>query len=283
MPTGGTPQILQQVVVAGRRLEFFWTRERKGSEPVLIFLHEGLGSARLWREFPAQVSAMTGLPALVYSRYGYGGSDVLQERRSVHYMHQEALVDLPELREILGLDDVILVGHSDGASIALIHTGDGRWPVRSLVLEAPHVMVEAVTTEGIEAAAVAYRTSDLPRRMARHHADGAKTFYGWNRIWLNPAFRNWNIEEYLPVVGCPVLVIQGHDDEYGTVRQVEHIVRQCRGLVETLMLSACGHAPHRDQPEEVRGRIAKFVERCASTRPLGNFRRSRPARKTASS
>ena len=113
MPTSETPQILQQIVVAGRRLEFFWTRGRKGREPVLVFLHEGLGSARLWREFPTQVSALTGLPALVYSRYGYGGSDVLQEPRSVHYMHQEALGDLPELREILRLDDVILVGHSD--------------------------------------------------------------------------------------------------------------------------------------------------------------------------
>ena len=271
MPTSGTSQILQQVVVAGRRLEFFWTRERRGREPVLIFLHEGLGSARLWREFPAQVSALTGLPALIYSRYGYGGSDVLQEPRSVHYMHQEALGDLPELREIWRLDDVILVGHSDGASIALIHAGDGRWPVRSLVLEAPHVMVEDVTIEGIEAAAAAYRTSDLPRRMARHHTNGAKTFYGWNRIWLNPAFRNWNIEEYLPALSCPVLVIQGCDDEYGTPWQVEHIVRQCRGSVETLMLQACRHAPHRDQPEEVRGRIAEFVERCALTRPLANF------------
>ena len=203
--------VVQHVVAAGHRLEYFWTRERRNHEPVLIFLHEGLGSAALWRDFPAQLSGATELPGLVYSRYGHGASDVLEGDRAVTYMHDEALVSLPELRSELALDDVILVGHSDGASIALIHAAAADLPVRSVILEAPHVVVEDLTITSIEDAAKAYMKSTLAERIERYHSDGAKTFFGWNRIWLDPAFRSWSIEEYLPNVRCPALVVQGDE------------------------------------------------------------------------
>ena len=251
--------VVQHVVAAGHRLEYFWTRERRNHEPVLIFLHEGLGSAALWRDFPTQLASATGLPGLVYSRYGHGASDVLEDDRAVTYMHDEALVSLPELRSELDLDDVILVGHSDGASIALIHAAAADLPVRSVILEAPHVVVEDLTIASIEDAAKAYMNSALAERIARHHSDGAKTFFGWNRIWLDPAFRSWSIEEYLPNVRCPALVVQGTDDEYGTLLQVDRIVQRCSGSVETFVLSDCRHAPHRDRPETVLGRMTEFI------------------------
>ncbi len=203
----------------------------------------------------------------MYSRYGYGGSAVLTGERAVTYMHEEALHSLPELREKLGLDDVILVGHSDGASIALIHAAAGRWPVRSLILEAPHVFVEDLTIASIAKAARAYVDSTLAARMAKHHLDGAKTFLGWNRIWLDPDFRRWNIEECLPAIACPVLVVQGEDDEYGTMLQVDSVAERCSGPVETLMLPNCRHSPHRDQPEIVRERAAGFIRRCLARSP----------------
>lgn len=252
------PPTLAQVTVAGRRLEYYWTRPPARGETALIFLHEGLGSAGLWRDFPAAVAAATGHPALVYSRYGYGGSEVLAEARGVDYMHHEALVVLPALHAELGIDNPILVGHSDGASIALIHAG--RWPVRALVLEAAHVFVEDISIAGIEAAKTAYATTDLPQRLARHHADVDKTFCGWNDIWLDPAFRSWNIEEYLGAIACPTLVIQGADDEYGTPAQVAAIAGQVAGPVETHLLPACGHAPHRDQRDQTLDAIARFLK-----------------------
>ena len=251
--------VVQHVIAAGHRLEYFWTRERRNHEPVLIFLHEGLGSAALWRDFPAQLARATGLPGLVYSRYGHGASDVLAGDRAVTYMHDEALVSLPELRSELALDDVILVGHSDGASIALIHAAAADLPVRSVILEAPHVVVEDLTIASIENAAKAYMNSSLAERIARHHADGARTFFGWNRIWLDPAFRSWSIDEYLPNVRCPALVVQGTDDEYGTLLQVDRIKRRCSGPVETFVLSDCRHAPHRDRPETVLRRMTEFI------------------------
>ncbi len=175
------------------------------------------------------------------------------------YMHDEALVSLPELRRELALDDVILVGHSDGASIALIHAAAADLHVRSVILEAPHVVVEDLTIASIEDAAKVYMNSTLAERIAMHHADGAKTFFGWNRVWLDPAFRSWNIEEYLPNVRCPVLVVQGTDDEYGTLLQVDRILERCSGPVETFVLSDCRHAPHRDHPETVLRRMTEFI------------------------
>lgn len=259
-PNNRTAPPFEHVDVAGHRLEYFWTRPPEVDETALIFLHEGLGSAGLWRDFPVRVAAATGHPALVYSRYGYGGSDVLAEPRGVDYMHHEALEVLPALREVLGIDDPILIGHSDGASIALIHAGGDRWPVKAIVAAAAHVFVEDISITGIEAAKAAYETTDLPQKLERHHADADKTFFGWNNIWVDPAFRSWNIEGVLPTVDCPTLVIQGAADEYGTLAQVTAIREQAAGIVETRILEACRHSPHRDQPDETLDAIAGFIK-----------------------
>lgn len=232
------------VTAGGHRLEI---REIAGRAdlPTLVFLHEGLGSAALWKDFPDKLAAATGTSALIYSRHGHGRSDRLTGNRGVDYMHVEALTTLPELRRKLRLDQVVLVGHSDGASIALIHAA--RWPVRGLILEAPHVFVEDVTVAGIAEAKRAYETTDLGKRLARYHDDPDGTFWGWNKIWLHPDFRSWNIESVLPDVRCPVLAIQGAEDEYGTLAQLDAVERGVTGPFEKLVIADCRHAPHRDQ------------------------------------
>jgi pimeloyl-ACP methyl ester carboxylesterase len=233
------------------------------SRPTLIFLHEGLGSLAMWRDFPAKLAQATGAPAVIYSRWGYGRSDPLTAPRETRYMHDEALITLPALREKLALEDVVLVGHSDGASIALIHAGSGHWPVRALVLEAPHVFVEDISIAGIAAARQAYATTDLRQRLARYHDDVESAFRGWNDIWLDPAFRSWNIEEYVPGVHRPVLAIQGEEDQYGTLAQVGAIERGVAGRFEKLVLANCGHSPHRDQEQAVLTAMADFIARYA--------------------
>jgi len=249
------------LTVRGHRLEIEQIAGARAAAPTLVFLHEGLGSVALWRDFPAKLAALTGLPGVVYSRWGYGKSDRLGRRREVRYMHDEALETLPELLDSLGIVNPILIGHSDGASIALIHAGSGRWPVRALILEAPHVFVEDVTVASIEQAKTVYRTGDLGKRLARYHDDPDDAFWGWNDIWLDPAFRSWDIAEYLPGVRCPVLAIQGADDEYGTLAQLDAIERGVRGPVERLVLSNCKHSPHRDQEAATLEAMARFIEK----------------------
>jgi pimeloyl-ACP methyl ester carboxylesterase len=232
--------------------------------PTLVFLHEGLGSIGQWRDFPGRIAAATGLPAVVYARYGHGRSDVLQQPHGVDFMHREALESLPALLVALGVERPILIGHSDGASIALIHAGAGH-PVQGLVAMAPHVFVEDISIEGIVAAKQAYETTDLPQKLARHHRDARRTFYGWNDVWLAPAFRSWNIESVLPAVQCPLLVIQGYGDEYGTMAQVDAIARQAGGPVEVLKLRQCGHSPQKEQPQIVARAIVAFAVRCSAS------------------
>ena len=252
--------------VGGHRLEYgrIDPGPRPGAvadAPVLVFLHEGLGSVALWKDFPDRVSHATGCPTIVYSRYGYGKSDRLAGARGVDYMHREALEVLPQLLDALSIRNPILIGHSDGASIALIHAGAGSRPVRGLVLLAPHVFVEDITVKSIAEAKVAFGNTDLPAKLARYHDDAESTFRGWNDIWLHPDFRRWNIEEYLPGVNCPVLLIQGEDDQYGTAAQVKAIARQVNGPVEALMLPNCAHSPHLDQEQRTVEKIAHFVGR----------------------
>jgi pimeloyl-ACP methyl ester carboxylesterase len=253
------------VTVHGHRLEVERVAAGTPGRPVLVFLHEGLGSVAMWRDFPSRVAHAAGCDAVVYSRYGYGRSDPLAAPHGVRYMHDEALCVLPELLRAVGVERPLLVGHSDGGSIALIHAGAGH-PVAGLVLLAPHVMVEDVALASIAAAKVAYETGDLRARLSRHHADVDSAFRGWNDIWLHPDFRAWNIEAYLPRVACPVLAIQGEDDEYGTMEQVRRIERQARD-VDVLALADCRHSAHRDQPEAVIEAIRRFVDRVTAPPP----------------
>ena len=253
-----TPPESSFLTVRGHRLEYQRYPGRVPASPTIVMLHEGLGSVSLWRDFPKRVADATGCPVVAYSRYGYGKSDVLQAPFSVRYMHEEALEALPEFLDRLEIEDLVLFGHSDGASIALIHAG-ALGGTKALILEAPHVLVEDIGVKSIAAAKVAFETTDLKSRLVRHHADPEKTFRGWNEVWLRPEFRAWNIEEYLPRVVCPVLVIQGRNDEYGTLAQIEAIERQAKGPVELLRLDHCGHSPHRDQPVAVLEAVREFV------------------------
>lgn len=245
------------VDAGGHRLDYEWIGPGPKDAPTLVFLHEGLGSVAMWRDFPAKVAEATGLGALVYSRYGYGKSDVLKEPRKVDYMHDEAFVTLPEVLTGLGVRDPILIGHSDGGSIALLYGGsvaarragkgkNGPAP-RALITMAAHVFVEQLSVDSIAAAKTAFETTDLPKRLGRYHDDVDKMFWGWNNIWLLPAFFHWNIEAYLPTIACPILAMQGEDDEYGTIKQVEAIRDRAGGPVTVAMLPKCKHSPHRDQ------------------------------------
>jgi pimeloyl-ACP methyl ester carboxylesterase len=222
----------------------------------LVFLHEGLGSIAQWRDTPAEIARLTGRPALVYSREGYGHSSPASVPRPLSYMHDEA-------RTIPRVEEPVLVGHSDGASIAIIAAGEGLVHPRALVLIAPHVFVEDLSVASIAAARDAYEHGDLRARLARYHDDVDGAFWGWNRAWLDPAFRAWNLEAYLPRITAPVLVVQGTGDQYGTLAQVEALERQLAGPVETMLVAGAGHAPFRDQPALVHGRIAEFVRRAA--------------------
>lgn len=251
------------VSCAGHALEYEWLDAAEPGKPTLVFLHEGLGSVRQWRDFPVQVVKATGCRALLYSRYGYGQSDVLAEPRvDLRFMHREALEALPALLEALRIERPVLVGHSDGASIALIHAGAGH-PVRGLAVMAPHVFVEPICVESIRKAAEAFATTDLAQRLGKYHRDPAKTFHLWADAWLDPEFLHWNIEQYLPGIGSPVMAIQGEDDAYGTMEQLERIRRGVRGPCELVKLAACGHAPFRDQPQATLDALTRFVHECS--------------------
>lgn len=247
---------MPQVSVLGHRLEYQFTGS---GAKTLVFLHEGLGSIAQWRDFPAQVAEATGCRALVYDRYGYGQSDVLTEAKvGPDFMHREAREALPALLAALEVKKPVLVGHSDGASIALIHAG--HHPVQGVAVIAPHVFVEPISVQSIEEARRAFETTDLPARLAKYHRDPVKTFHLWNDAWLAPEFRDWNIEDVLPRIRCPLMAIQGEADQYGTLAQLEAIARQAGGPCELVKLPDCGHSPHRDQPGATLAAITRFVK-----------------------
>jgi pimeloyl-ACP methyl ester carboxylesterase len=252
---------MPHVRAAGRSLAYEWIGNENG-KPELVFLHEGLGSIRQWRDFPAKLAEATGCRALVYDRYGYGQSDVLAEpRRTVRYMHDEALTALPVVLLELQVKSPILVGHSDGASIALIYAGAGH-AVRGVVAMAPHVFIEPICLSSIRKATETFEKTNFAEKFGRYHRNARKTFYAWSDVWLDPQFESWDIRaDYLPDVRCPVLAIQGHDDEYGTMAQLEEIERRVSGPCELLKLENCGHAPFRDQPQKVVAKTEAFVHR----------------------
>ncbi|HEY0835120.1 MAG TPA: alpha/beta hydrolase [Azospirillum sp.] len=248
--------------VLNRRMEHRWLLGRDATAPTLVFLHEGLGSVSLWRDFPERLTAITGCPALLYSRLGHGRSDPADRTRGVDYLHREAVEVLPAVLDNFGIKEPILIGHSDGASIALLYAASGR-PTKGVIVEAPHSLVEDVTVAGVRAAVDIWNTTDLPQRMARHHNDAERLFRAWSQIWLDPAFRSWNIESVLGNITAPVLAIQGEDDEYGTPLQVDTVVTRVAGPSEGLLLPNCGHTPHRDQREVVLDAMEHFINRAA--------------------
>ena len=248
-----------RVTVDGVGLE---AEQLDGLGPTLVWLHEGLGSVALWKDVPARVHAATGRRTVVYSRRGHGESDPIDAPRTPRFMHDEADQMLPALLDALAVDDAILIGHSDGASIALLAAGDPR--VRGQVLMAPHVFVEDVSIASIELARERADTTDLLSRLGRYHADARHTFDAWADIWLAPAFRDWRITDRIPGLQGPTLLIQGVDDEYGTTAQVHAIQAEASGPADLLLLGRCGHSPHRDRPEVVLPAIAAFVDRVGA-------------------
>jgi pimeloyl-ACP methyl ester carboxylesterase len=247
------------ITIQGHRLEYEMIAATDPLAPDLVFLHEGLGSLALWKDFPMKVATATGCRTLVYSRYGYGWSDPLAEPRRVDYMDDEALLALPELLDTLSVPEPLLIGHSDGASIALLYAGNAQRPVKGLALMAPHVFVEDMTIRSIAEAKTVFETTSLGEKLGRYHRDPENVFRGWNDIWLNSEFRTWNIELYLPAVRCPVLLIQGADDEYGSLAQLDAIERGVAGPVKRLVLPDCRHSPQRDQEAVTLQAIMRFV------------------------
>ncbi len=253
---------MKTVTVQGARLEYarLPSAHPRDDAPAMVFLHEGLGSISMWRDFPQQVADATGCEAVVYSRIGYGRSDPATTRRTPEYLHEQGLAVLPELIAGLGLEKPILFGHSDGGSIALIAAGATPTPLSGIIVMAPHVMVEDVTLAGIREARAVFERTDLGARLARYHNDADAVFRAWVDIWLDPAFRGWDIQALLPAIRCPVLAIQGEDDEYATMAQID-LIAAAAADVELCKLADCRHSPHKDQPQAVIDATAAFVAR----------------------
>jgi len=247
------------VSVDGRRIEYRAILGSAGERPTLVFLHEGLGSVSLWRDFPDKVARRLGSPAVVYSRFGYGESDGLRAKRTPGFMHEEALDILPRVLDQLGIERPLLIGHSDGASIALIHAAQSRRAVAGLVCLAPHVFVEPICVESIAKIRDTYLETDLKQRLAKYHARVDDAFLGWADIWLEPEFSAWSIEDLIGGINVPMLLIQGSDDEYGTLAQLDRIEALAQGATSRLVLDRCGHSPHRDQEAPVIEAIVGFA------------------------
>jgi pimeloyl-ACP methyl ester carboxylesterase len=244
--------------VDGHWLEAVKIEARDPNLPTIVMLHEGLGSVAHWKDFPSRLARETHAGVFVYSRHGHGGSDALTEPRAVSYMHHEAQNVLPEILRKAGIERPLLLGHSDGASIAIIYAGTSPESPAALILEAPHVFVEDISVSSIAQARVRYKETDMPQRLGRYHANTDSLFRGWNNIWLDSAFRNWNIESYLDLIRCPVLVLQGAQDEYGTIEQVDAIQRRIPSA-SAFILEDCKHAPHRDRREATLAAISRFL------------------------
>ena len=249
--------------VLGTQLETKWLGPRNTEDNrVLVFLHEGLGCVEMWREFPQALCKRTGLPAFIYSRQGYGKSDPIPLPRSEWFMHDEGLEVLPKVLDAAGITRANLIGHSDGGSISIINAGGVQDPrVETIVLLAAHVFIEEVTLDSIKETRKAFQTSDLRDRLVKYHGDNVDcAFWGWNSVWLNPNFKDWNIEEYLPHINVPTLAIQGNEDQYGTIAQVTAIQEGIRRNVQVEMFPECGHSPHFDQKEKTLNVISSFLE-----------------------
>ncbi len=264
-------QQVRYVETCGHRLEYVDIPANQVHRPPLIFLHEGLGSVSMWRDFPARVARATGCRTVVYSRGGFGRSSPRREPYTVRFMHDEALSILPALREQLCIENPVLIGHSTGGSMSLIHAGAGKWEVAGLIVMAPLVFVEEFNLESIRNARLVFETTDMKQKLGRHHDDPEAVFWGWNQIWLNPEFKTWSVEEYLPGISCPVLAILGDHDEYSTRLQLDMIAKHAENSpdIDLLYLTDCRHSPHRDQPGAVLDAITRFIDRLEDRKLRG--------------
>ena len=273
-----TPRV-QKINLQGIGLETLRIAAPVGANgPTLVFLHEGLGSVRMWRDWPERLCAQLGCAGLVYSRQGYGQSDPVHDVRGPSgqvdgqrhgrllpdYMHREAFEVLPALLQALGIERPVLLGHSDGGTIALLHAS--RFKVRGCIVMAPHVMVEPMSLQAIAQARLAFEQGALRERLAAYHADVDCAFWQWNEVWLSPAFASFDIRADLADIQAPLLAIQGVDDPYGSLAQIEDIA-QAVPHTRLLTLPACGHSPHRDQPEAVAYAVTDFMASLAQRRP----------------
>lgn len=245
---------------AALRIEYEWVGTAAAEAPVLVFLHEGLGSVAMWRDFPARLCEAVGARGLVYSRPAYGRSTPrpAEERWQPDFMHRQAREVLPALLAHLGVERPWLFGHSDGGSIALLFAAAFPQALRGAIVLAPHILVEGISVTSIEQAREAYLETDLPKRLGRYHDDPDSAFWGWNDVWLSPAFRTWSIEEEIRAIRCPLLAIQGLDDEYGTLEQIRGIARRVP-QAQLVEIPECGHSPHKDQAEAVIGAVKAFM------------------------
>src|SRR6202166_1334371 len=243
-------------------LEYRMIGPSSGDAPTIVMLHEGLGSAALWGDFPDKLQAATGAGVFVYSRAGYGASTPAKLPRPLDYMHVEAVEVLPKLLDAIGFRRGLLVGHSDGASIAAIYAGSHQdHRIEGIALIAPHFIVEDVSVASIAEIKKSYETTNLKEKLARWHKDVDNAFYGWNGAWLDPAFRNWDISEFLAYIRVPIAIVQGVDDVYGTMRQVEIAQEECYCPVDVTVIPGAGHQPHREAPEATLHAISEFADR----------------------
>ena len=239
-------------------LEYEWVGARRSAAPPVVFLHEGLGSVSMWREFPREFCLAHGLAGFVFSRYGYGHSTPKprDEHWQPDFMHRQAHEVLPALLAAVDIERPWLFGHSDGGTIALLHAA--RFPVAGVVAVAPHLFVEDISVKSIALARDAFESSDLRARLAKHHADPDSAFRGWNDVWLSPEFRSWNVERDIETIAAPVLAVQGEDDEYGTLAQIRAIQGRLP-KTRLLVIPECGHSPHRDQPGLLIREAGRFI------------------------
>jgi len=241
-------------------LEYRMIGPAPDSAPTIVMLHEGLGSVGLWNDFPDRLAAATGASVFVYSRAGYGASTPVTLPRPLDYMHIEACEVLPTLLDQIGFRRGLLLGHSDGASIAAIYAGahqDHR--VQGVAMIAPHFIVEDISVKSIAEIKEAYETTELKAKLARWHKDVDNAFYGWNGAWLDPKFRNWDISEYLAYIRVPIAILQGADDKYGTLRQIEIAQDECYCPVDVTIIPAAAHSPHREAPKPTLDAVAEFA------------------------
>ena len=256
----GADTLSEFLELGSGKIEIQWYNVEITNRPTLVFMHEGLGCVRMWKEFPERISERTGCPSFVFSRFGYGNSDQCPTPWKINFMHSQALTLLPRILKQAGIKEYILIGHSDGGSIGIIFAGGlNSKGLKGLITLAAHVFCEQCSVDSIQQAKTNYEHQDLKKALKKYHGQNTdNAFRGWNNAWLNPNFINWNIEKYLKKIKVPMLAIQGKDDQYGTDKQIAAIESQVNNI-ESFLLDNCRHSPHFDQPETVLKIMTKFI------------------------